>query len=100
MADAGTNLPGDQRILLGGVFANQQNGFRLVELLHGEQRITSVLAERGDQAGVIRGAVVVNVVGAKGGPRQALQQIAFFIRSAVRTDEADAIGSARIVSSL
>src|SRR5262249_33086734 len=73
VADAGTNLPGDQRVLLRGIVANDENRFRLVKLLHGERRIGGALAKSLNQAGVIRGAVMIDVVGAEGAARQALK---------------------------
>ena len=46
-------------------------------------------AERGDEAGVIRGAMVIEIVGAERDAREAIQQIIFFVRGAIRADEAD-----------
>ena len=34
MADGGTNLPGDQRALLGRIVADEQDRVRLVQLRH------------------------------------------------------------------
>ena len=37
VANAGTNLPGGQRILVSGIVADEQHGFRLVELTVSEE---------------------------------------------------------------
>ena len=55
-------------------------------------RIGGALAERGDQTGIIHGAMMIDVVGAKGRASEALEEIIFFVGSAIRTDEADRIG--------
>jgi len=36
----------------------------MIKLIHGQQGISSVFAQRGDQAGVVGGAMMVDVVGA------------------------------------
>ncbi len=100
VANAGANLPGDKRILVGRIIANEQNRFRLVQLLHGEQGIFGVFAERCKEAGVIGGAVVIDVVCAEGDAGEALEEIVFFVRSAVRTDEADGIGAMQVADDL
>src|SRR5260370_559953 len=87
MANATSNLPADERVLIRRIISHQENGFRLIQLLHSEQGIAGAVAQRGDQSGVICRTVMVNVVGSKGGPRQLLQQIILFIRSAIRTNE-------------
>ena len=97
MADAGANLPGHQRILIGGIVAHQQHGFRFVQLFHRQHRIASAIAESGHQAGEIRGAMMVHVVGAERGAGHALEQIIFFVGGAVRADEAEGIFSAGVV---
>jgi len=57
-----------------------------------------VFAEGGEQPGVISGAVVVNVVGADGDASEALEEIVLFIRSAIRTDEADRVGAVKFAN--
>ena len=79
MPDAAANLPGHQRILVGGIVADHQDGFRLIQLLHGEQGIGGALAERGDESSVIGAAVMIDVVGAKSRAREALQQIILLV---------------------
>src|SRR5580693_3061144 len=91
VANAGTNLPRSQRILVRGVVADQQHRFGFVELLHRQHRISGALAEGGDQTGIIHGAMMIDVVGTKGRASEALEEIIFFVGSAVRTYEADRI---------
>jgi len=55
MADAGANLPSDERILIRRVVADEENGFRFVKLIHREQGIFRIFAESREQAGVIGG---------------------------------------------
>src|SRR3979490_2786314 len=89
MADAGANLPSGEGILVGRIVADHQNGLGVIKLIHGQQGISSVFAQRGDQAGVIRGAMVIDVVGAEGGSGQALEEIVLFVGSAIRPVEAN-----------
>src|SRR2546423_7137808 len=100
MPNTAANLPGGERILIGGIVADEQNGFGLVELLHGEEGIGGAIGERGHQAGVVGGAMVIDVVGSEGGAREPLQQIIFFVGNAIRTDKADRFGPARSVRRL
>src|SRR5260221_2773 len=93
VANAGTNLPGGRGILIGGIVADQKNRAGFVKLLHGEQGILGVVTERGDQASVVGGAVVIDVGGAESFARKFLEKIIFFVRSAIRTDEADGVGA-------
>ena len=46
-------------------------------------------AKRGEQAGVIGGAVMIDVVGAERGAREAAEQIIFFVGGVIRADHAD-----------
>src|SRR5882762_6921884 len=91
VADAGANLPSGERILVGRVVADEKNRFGMVKLIHGQQGISSVFTQRGDQASVICGAMVIDVVGAEGGAGQALEEIVLFVGGAVRADEAERI---------
>src|SRR5260370_3625939 len=96
MTNAAANLPGGKGILVRRIVAAQQNGLGVIELIHGEQGIGGKFtkgAERGDQAGVVRGAVVINVVGAKGRARQTLEEIVFLVGGAIGADEANGIGA-------
>src|SRR4029077_6916037 len=93
VANACANLPRDQRILVGRVIADQQHRFGLVQLVHRKQGIVGVFAERGQQAGVVGGAVMINVGGAECFARQLLEQIVFFVWGAIGADEADRIAA-------
>src|ERR1019366_8122017 len=90
-------LPWDQRILLGRIVADEQNRVRFIELRHGRARCRCLLAQRGDQAGVIGGAVMVQVVRADGCARDAPQQVIFLVGCAAGTDESDRIRAGRLV---
>ena len=46
MADAAANLPSDERVLGCWIISYQQDGLRLIQLLHGEQGIAGALAQR------------------------------------------------------
>src|SRR5215475_11080384 len=98
MADSAPDLPSNQRILICRIVADYQNGLRLVQLLHGKQGIGGAISQSDDQPSVISGAMMVDVVGSKGCACEPLQQVIFFIRRAVRTDEADRILAASVVS--
>src|SRR5712672_4396834 len=91
VADAGANLPSGERILVGRVVADEKNRLGMIKLIHGQQGISSVFAQRGDQAGVVSGAMMIDVVGAEGGAGEALEEIVFFVGGAVRADEAERI---------
>src|SRR5215472_17004583 len=93
MTDAGANLPGDQRILMGGVIADEQHRLRLVELLQGESAAGCAITQSGDQSGVIGSAVMIDVVGAEGRACKLLEQVILFVGSAIRTDKANAVGT-------
>src|SRR5262245_25791050 len=98
MADAAANLPGYERILIREGVDDDEDGFGMIELVHGEQGIGGAITKRGDKSCVVRGAVVVDVVGPKCGAREALEQVILFIGSAIRTDEADGFLVAGVVS--
>src|SRR5258707_11495378 len=91
VADAGANLPSGERILVGRVVADEKNRLGMVKLIHGQQGISSVFAQRGDQAGVVRSPMVIDIVGAERGPGEALEEIVFFVGGAVGADEAERV---------
>ena len=100
MANAGANLPRDQRILLRHVVADQQNGRRVVDIRHRGERILRSRAQRGGKPSVVRGAMVIEIVRAERDAREAVQQIIFFVRGVVRADHADGGGAVRVVNLL
>src|SRR5689334_20118250 len=100
MTDAAADLPGHQRILIRKIVADNQHRFGLIQLLHGEKGIGGAIAEGGDKSRVVGGAVMVNVISAESCARQALEQVVFFVRSAVRADEAYQFLAAGVVSGL
>src|SRR5207342_3411858 len=62
----------------------------------GQKGIAGAVTKCSDKACVIRRAVMVDVVRAKRRACHPLEQIVFFVRSAVRTDKANRIASAGI----
>src|SRR5262249_3271350 len=98
VANASANLPSDEGILVRRIVADEENGFRFIELLHGEQGIFCVFAKRREEAGVVGGSVMIDVVGAERDASEALEKVVFFVRSAVRTDEADRICAMRVAN--
>src|SRR5579862_1955371 len=89
MAEAGANLPGNERILLGDVVSNQQHGWCIVDVRHGGERIFRARTEGGGETRVVRGAMVVEIVGAESDAREAIEEIIFFVGRVIRTDYAD-----------
>jgi hypothetical protein len=97
MAEAGAYLPRDQRILVAHIVANEENRLRIVEVGHRRGRIGRLRSKGGSQAGVIRGAVVIDVVGSQAGAREAIQQIIFFIGRVIRADHPNRLSPILIV---
>ena len=93
--DARANLPANQRILIRWIVADDEYGLRFVKLLHRQRSFAGLFAKRGHEAGVIRRAVMINVIAAKSSARQALQQIIFFVRGAIGADKADRFAAIR-----
>ncbi len=65
----------------------------MIKLVHREQGIGGVFTQCGDQAGVIHGAVMIDVVGTERGAGEALEEIVLFVRGAIGADEADGISA-------
>ncbi len=95
MAHAGANLPGDQRILLRHVVRDDENGGSVIDVRHGGERILGARAQRGGQADVIGGAMVIEIVGAERDAGEAVQQVIFFVCGVVRADHADGAAAVR-----
>src|ERR1700732_2160791 len=97
MPNAGTNLPGSEGIFVGWIVAYEENRLGAIELVHGQQGIggpfTTKGAKRGDQAGVVRSAVMVEVIGAEGGAGETLEEIVFLVGGAIGADETDRVGA-------
>ena len=95
VADTGANLPSDQRILLCDVVADQQHCRCVVDIRHRGQRISCPHSERGRKTGIVRSAVMVEIVRAERDAREAVQQIIFFVGGVVRANHADGSGAVR-----
>ena len=100
MAECSANLPVHQRILLSGVVANHQDGPCLIELADSAHRFARALPERRREPRVIRGAVVIDVIGSNLPARQPPQQEIFFVGRAVGPDEPDGCSPVRLVCAL
>ena len=75
-----------------GSFADQQNGIRVVEVRHRGERVLGAAApSAASEAGVVAGAVMIDVVRAERGARELLQQIIFFVGGVVRADHAERV---------
>ncbi len=99
-ADAGANLPGESRVLLGGIVAEEQNGLRAGKVAEGG---FDFAVERGGKGGVVGGAVVVDVVGGEDGAGELLEEIRFLVGGPIRSDDADgraAFGVANLAEAL
>ena len=69
----------DQRILIRRIVADDEDSFGLIKLLHRERAFRGAITKRGDQPGVIRSAMMINIVRAKGRARQALKQVILLV---------------------
>src|SRR5579862_8998129 len=100
MANRGANLPGNKRVLLRSVIRYQQGGIRSVYVRHCGERIFGARAESGGEAGVVGGAVMIDIVGAERGAGEAVEQIVFFVGGVIGADHADGGGPVRIADLL
>ncbi len=82
------NLPGQQRMLLGRIVADQQNRRRREDVGHAGSRI-GLAAQRRRKGREVGGAVMIDVVRLQHHAREFRQQVRFFIRGARRADHAD-----------
>jgi hypothetical protein len=78
-ADVGADLPGEQRMLVGRVVADEQHRRRAEDVAHRRRRAV-LPVQCGGQSREVGGAVVVDVVGAEHHARELLQQVGFFVR--------------------
>ncbi len=57
--------------------------------------VLGVRAERGGEAGVIGGAMMIEIVGAERDAREAIEQVIFFVGGVIRADHADGAAAVR-----
>ena len=113
--DGSANLPGHQRILLAGVVAEEQSRGRRGQFAHGGENSAARSAARSapdrrsarscpcqiggqrHQPGIIRGAMVVDVIRAHRRARNASQQVILLIRGAIRAIEPDGVRAVLLV---
>ena len=85
-ADIRADVPCRERRLLGGIAADQQQCRGLHDItLRGEAGLAGLRCalERGGEGDKVGGPMVVDVIGAKHGASELLQQVVFFVRGAV-----------------
>ena len=87
-ANVAANLPGQQRMLVGRIVADQQDRRRVGDVAH-RSRCVWLARQRRGEGREVGGAVVVDVVGAQHQPRELLQQVIFFVAGVVGADDAD-----------
>src|SRR5438270_7774307 len=96
-AEIGAQIPCKQRMLFGGIVADQQDGGRG----HGLAQSRSDVLLAGyslRECRIVRGTVMVDIVRAQYGTRELLQQIILFVRGAVRADHADRIAALSVAN--
>ena len=96
MPDGGPDLPGDQRILLRRIVADQQKSRSRFQIAHGSENTTGSRSAcqpgcKRHQTGIIRRAVMIHIVRAYRGPREASQQIILFVCRPIRTVKGDRV---------
>ena len=89
------DAPIHQRVLAPGVVTDQQDGAGFAQRFHGQRAAGSVHAESRGERGIVRGAVMVHVVGADDGAGQPPEQVVLLVCGAVRADEANSIRPVR-----
>src|SRR5205807_7674140 len=98
-AEIGAQIPCKQRMLFGGIVADQQDGGRGHGLA--QSRSDVLLAGYGlRECRIVRGTVMVDIVRALYGTRELLQQIILFVRATVRADHADRIAALSVANLL
>ena len=87
-ANVAANLPGQQRMLLGRIVADQQDRRRVEHVAH-RGRGVWLAGQRRSESREVGGAMMVDVVGAQHQARELLQQVILFVAGAVGADHAD-----------
>ena len=78
------------------VIAKEQDAGRFKNILHTRISVGGAGGgQRAHQGGVIRRAVMVEVVGPKHGAREAFEDVVFLVGGAVRADDGDRIAAVR-----
>ena len=96
-ANVVANLPGQQRMLLRRIVADQQDRGRVIDIAHAGSRAGFAGERRGESRKIGR-TVVVDVVGLQHHARELLQQIALFIGGSRRADHADRLTAVLIAN--
>ena len=93
----GAQVPCEQGVLLGGVVAEKQDGRRGLRVAQPGLPL-AMSGERADKGGVVRGAVVIDVVGSEHGAGKLLQQVILFIGRAIGADHPDRLAAAALAN--
>ena len=84
----GAKRPCKQRMLLGRIAANKQNGRSCADLAQ-SRGFAGLTSERVGKCRVVGSALMIDVVSAQHRTRKFLQQIILFVRCAIGADDAD-----------
>src|SRR5271165_743929 len=87
-ANVGADLPRQQRMLVCGIIADQQDGGRVVYVAHGRGHI-AFSSQRGSESREVGSAMMVDVIGSQHQARELLQQVVLFVAGAVGSDDPD-----------
>ena len=98
-AHVGAQQPGEERMLVGGIAADEQNGAGGGDVAQAGG-FAWVPGEGAGEGCVVGGALVVDIVGVENGAREFLQQVIFFVGGAVGADDADGCAAARVANLL
>src|SRR5215475_15041901 len=84
------DLPSKQRMLVGGIVADNKNSGRVVDLTHAGCGFR-IATQGSRESREVRGAVMVHVVGLKNDAGKFREQVIFFVGGARGADHADGL---------
>ncbi len=96
-AHVGAQLPGEERMLVGGIAADEKDGAGGSDVAQAGG-FAGVAGEGAGEGRVVGGALVIDVVGAENRAREFLQQVILFVGGAVGADDADGRAAARVAN--
>ena len=100
-ANIGAQVPGSRGRLVCGIAADQENVFRGERVPERGGAVVFLLktwlrrgAERLRKGGVVRGAVVIDIVGLEDGTRELLEEVSLFVSESIAADDSDGFAAA------
>ena len=87
-ANVGAQFPGEERMLVGGIAADEQDGWGGCDVAEAGGLVL-VSGEGAGEGCVVGVALVVNVVGVEDRARKFLQQVILFVGGLIGADDAD-----------